>query len=377
MLLAISRALATELRSLEWRGPRGLEAAEATAAVVLATIAALILHSDNPWWAAISAFQVTRATPAVALSRGLDRVAGSIVGALAALLALGFFVYQSLPFLACLFVLPFAGTIGFAASRHGYAWLMFSVTSCLIMLMCFDRPAAAFETSVDRVIDVVIGSSAALIVSALSPAPPEVAARAPRLIEPPPLALWRRDFGARLQHWLANNRGVLFNASRSGLTVAMLPFLANGIAPISPVAIGITVVMVLSIPTTAMIARDEHAMIERAAHRLAGCRAGVLAALGFFLFIGQNFALWLALLAAGIWLCSQIQTGTAGASYVGMQAMFGFVVSMVQGPGPPTALAPGLERLVGVVGGLSILFVVTLALSLLPALAPPPPAPAE
>ena len=32
------------------------------------------------------------------------------------------------------------------------------------------------------------------------------------------------------------------------------------------------------------------------------------------------------LLATGVWLCSQIQTGTTGISYVGTQAMFAFVM---------------------------------------------------
>jgi hypothetical protein len=46
--------------------------------------------------------------------------------------------------------------------------------------------------------------------------------------------------------------------------------------------------------------------------------------------------------------------------------MFAYLMSMVQGQGPPQTIAPGLERLVGVMGGLTILFIVTLILSLIP-----------
>jgi hypothetical protein len=72
------------------------------------------------------------------------------------------------------------------------------------------------------------------------------------------------------------------------------------------------------------------------------------------------------LIPPGIWLCSQIQTGTTGVSYIGTQAMFAYLMSMVQSQGPPDSISPGFERLVGVMGGLSILFVVTLTLSLIP-----------
>ena len=59
MLRETLTALATELRSLEWRGPRGLEATEAAVSVTLAVLIALALHSDEPWWAAITAFPLT------------------------------------------------------------------------------------------------------------------------------------------------------------------------------------------------------------------------------------------------------------------------------------------------------------------------------
>lgn len=47
-------------------------------------------------------------------------------------------------------------------------------------------------------------------------------------------------------------------------------------------------------------------------------------------------------------------------------------MSMVQGQGPPDTIAPGLTRLVGIMGGLSILFIVTLVLSLIPVFPPAP-----
>jgi uncharacterized membrane protein YccC len=373
MLREIPRALAAELRLLDWRGPRGLEAAEAAASVTLAVLGALAVHSGEPWWAGLTAFMVTRAAPSVAFLRGLMRIAGSIVGAAAALVVLRLFVYQSLPFCLSLFALSCIGSFGFVCSRFGYAWVVGTVTACLIMLMSFDQPQVAFTDAVNRVAEVVIGTMASLIVCGLSPAPPDAAAApAAGLLEPPPLAFWRHRYGTELARWLPGKQRVLFNVLRGGLTVMLMPALADWLAPVSPVTMGLTVVMVMSIPTTAMLDPDSPAIIQRAAHRLIGCLLGALPGLACLAFVGSDFLLWLALIPPGIWLCSQIQTGTTGVSYIGTQAMFAYLMSLVQGQGPPDTISPGLGRLVGVMGGLSVLFVVTLILSLIPLSRPAP-----
>src|SRR5262249_40211187 len=144
--------------------------------VTLAVLAALAVHSDDPWWAGISAFMVTRASLALALSRGVMRVAGSIVGAVLGLIVLRLFAYQPFPFCLCLFVIACVGFFGFAMSRFSYAWLIGAVTANLVILMAFMAPQTAFNIAVDRVADVVIGTVASLIICGLMPAPPDAGA---------------------------------------------------------------------------------------------------------------------------------------------------------------------------------------------------------
>src|SRR3984893_17148209 len=228
MLREIPSALATELRSLQLRGPRGLEAAEAAASVTLAVLAALVLHSDEPWWAGISAFMVTRASPRLAVPRAFMPVAGSMAGAGVALVVLRLFVYQSLPLCVSLFALSCIGTFGFVISRNGYAWVVGTVTACLIILMSLDQPQGAFTTAVNRVAEVTIGTMASLVVCSLSPAPREAGATpAASLADPPPLAFWRRRYGAELLRWLPDNRRLVVHACRGGLTVMLMPALAD------------------------------------------------------------------------------------------------------------------------------------------------------
>ena len=87
-------------------------------------------------------------------------------------------------------------------------------------------------------------------------------------LSPPPLAFWRRRWGAELQRWLDGKRLLVLHACRIALTVMLLPALATWLAPVSPVTIGLTAVMVMAIPTTAILeAGTAHHRAARRASR--------------------------------------------------------------------------------------------------------------
>jgi uncharacterized membrane protein YccC len=95
-----------------------------------------------------------------------------------------------------------------------------------------------------------------------------------------------------------------------------------------------------------------------------GCALGALLGLLGLYWVGSNFLVWLLLLMGGIWLTSQIQSGNTGIGYVGTQAGLAFLLSMIQGQGPPLSPIPGLDRFAGIMAGLSVLLIVTMVMSL-------------
>jgi uncharacterized membrane protein YccC len=365
MLRDIVEALSTELRLLELGGGRGTKALGAALSVALAVFAALILHSDEPWWAAISAWMMSGVSLSGALPRGVMRIAGSIAGAIIAVIVLGLFAYDPLPFCLCLFAIAWVGLFGFAKSRHGYAWLISAITGNLVMLIALDQPQTAFTIAVNRVMDVTIGTAATLLVTYLLPKLPDVAGgNAASASSTLPLLFWSRRHAREFERWLSENWLLMLHACRGGLTVMTLPLLLNWLAPLGSSTLAVTAVAVMAVPTTAVQEPDGRTVVQRAVYRLVGCALGALLGLLCLYWIGQNFLVWVLLLMGGVWLSSQIQTGSTGISYVGIQAGFAFLLSMVQGQGPPLSPIPGIDRFAGITAGLAVLLIITMVMSL-------------
>jgi uncharacterized membrane protein YccC len=93
-------------------------------------------------------------------------------------------------------------------------------------------------------------------------------------------------------------------------------------------------------------------------HRIIGCLSGGLAGLVCLALSIDDVLPWLVLLTGGTWIAAHVQASTRGISYVGTQGAVVFILTLVQGPGPPTNILPGIERIAGITGGLVILLAV-------------------
>lgn len=89
--------------------------------------------------------------------------------------------------------------------------------------------------------------------------------------------------------------------------------------------------------------------------RVAGCGLGGGAGLLLLLLPMDSLVPWLLALMAGAWLGMLVQSGRHGVGVAATQAVVAFILTLVQGQGPPTSLEPALERLAGMLGALAML----------------------
>jgi uncharacterized membrane protein YccC len=342
-LVKFGRELA-ELGEAPDRTRQGIVAA---GAVVLATYLALLLEIEAPWWAAISAFMSLTATGGGSLRRGMLRFAGTVAGAL-----LGFIMARWLPydhFLMYLFIagITMLGVVAMQVSPHGLAWMFLSVTTILVLLESIGNPLLAASIAYYRTFEVGIGVLSAIIASNLMFGWNR---------EPPPVVPgWRHLLGAQ---W-----PVILHGARSAIAVCAVLAIWMALEIQGVVEMAITVAVVMAAPVVADGGLGtRHAVAVRSLHRVLGCTLGGAVALACLALNVESFVWWLGMIGVAVWIGMHIQVGPYGVGYVGTQATFAFIVTLIQGAAPPDSILPGVERFVGIVGGLAILMVVSLVL---------------
>jgi uncharacterized membrane protein YccC len=319
----------------------------AACSVVLATFLALLLEIQSPWWAAISAFMSLTATGGGSLRRGLLRLTGTAAGAL-----LGFVMARWLPYdhvAMYLFVagVTMLGVIAMQVSPHGLAWLFLSITSILVLLESLTNPLQAASIAYFRLFEVGVGVTSAIVVANLLQDWHK---------EPPPTAPgWRHLLGAQ---W-----PVVLHGTRSAIAVCAVLAIWMALEVQQVVEMAITVAVVMAAPVVADGGLGtRHAIAVRSLHRFLGCLLGGVVALACLALNVESFVWWLAMIGGAVWVGMHIQVGPHGVGYVGTQAAFVFIVTLIQGARPPDSIMPGIDRFAGITGGLAILMVVSLLL---------------
>jgi uncharacterized membrane protein YccC len=322
--------LADDLRALTLTGPRANAALRSALATTLAVLVALALHLDNPWWAGISGVVLVQSDRAATLARSIDRVLGTIAGAVIGYVGAGL-VADHLAFLALA-----TGYTAFAIyaqerAEHGYAFLLSGITVALIMFGSLATPGKALDLAFYRGCEILVGVFVACAVDYALAESTTLAAN-----PPPPPGVFTRP----IDHDLAAI------AVTGGIAIALIPLIWE---TLDLPGLGQT-------PITAFIIlvalRQEPGW--RALTRAAGCLFGGLWGLAAMHLVGGSFLPWMFALFIGLYLAAHINQGKGDAAYVGMQAGIAIVVAMVQGQGPSSDITPAVDRLVGVFGGVMV-----------------------
>jgi len=336
-----------ELAELGQDPARTRQGIVAACSVMLATTLALALQLDSPWWAAISGFMSLMSTGAGSLRRGMMRMTGTVAGAVLAFIMARWLLYDQ--FALCLFLAAttLLGVVAMQVSPHGLAWLFLTITSSLVLLMSLNNPEQVFEVACNRVLEVAVGVASAIIVANLLQ---------DWHADPPPTTPgWRHLLGAQ---W-----PVVLHGARAAIAVVavMQIWILIDLPQVTEMAVTIAVVMAAPIVTVGGLG-TRHGVYLRSIHRVIGCLLGGVMALGCLALDVTAFPWWLAMIGASVWIGMHVQVGAHGVGYVGTQAAFVFIVTMIQGAAPPDSIMPGIDRFAGITGGLAILLVVSLLL---------------
>jgi uncharacterized membrane protein YccC len=347
----VSRILSTsvlELRELVFDTSRWRQCLMASLVVPLAITMALALDLDSVWWAGISGFMTVLATGAASLQRGILRITATLAGVVVAFVLARWLPYNHLALALFLAFNTFLGTVGMVVSPYGSSWMLATVTVNIVLLAGIDDPLSVPTMAFDRLTEITIGVVASgLVTNLIAPggtAPP-----------PPPASGWR--------HLLDDDWPVVLQGLRAAVTVVILLLAWIWLELPSFQQMAITVAIVMAAPGAGGVGvASRHAVAEKALNRVVGCLIGGLAALGCLALSISDFVPWLLMVAVAMWIFMHIQTSRRGVGYVGTQAAMVFIVTLSQGNGPPTSLVPGVDRFVGIIGGLAILTVVSIAL---------------
>jgi uncharacterized membrane protein YccC len=328
-MLRLAEALQGEFAELRLSGPTAGVAFRATLASVLSMIVAMALHLDKPYWAAITAVSIVVPDVSTSFFRSVDRCLGTVAGA-----AVGFFdarfVDDPLMFqLICASAVAF-GIYGTERSVHGYAVLLGAVTVVLVMFGALVAPAEGFRLAVYRSMEIMVGVGVSYLVQ-VALAPP---ARSAPIDGKPGI------FADPIDEEL------LAIAVTGGFAVAIIPLIweALDLPGLGQTPITAFVILVAMRRGPAWVA----------VNRVAGCLLGGVYGLLCMGFVGDAFAVWIALLFGGLYVSCYVKERNGEASYTGHQAAVAIILSMVQGLAPSRDILPAIERLVGMIGGIAV-----------------------
>jgi uncharacterized membrane protein YccC len=306
-------------------------------ATVSAVLVALSAGLDEPYWAAISALVISNVDRTALFTKGVLRVGGTVLG-----IVTGYYValsLEGLPFAQLLAILVVAafGTYARRRSAYSYAWFYAAISFLLVMSCSLTMPDQLYLFARNRCYEIVIGVVVATVANwGFGP-------RSGTL--PSGLAAAAISVTATDAAWQALAAGVGAVAIVLIWSLFDLPSLAQVFAS--------SLVIIDSDPRTSRL---------RGTQRIIGCILGGLLGIAILGIDAADFVFWLLTLFGGVALCARLHLSTHPQAYVGTQMGVAFLLTVVAAS-PPENIEQPLNRLIGIIVGVSIMMAVSWALT--------------
>lgn len=304
--------------------------------VVAGVYVALWAGLEQPYWAAISALIIANVDRGALFTKGVLRIIGTVGGVVSgygvSLLLEGFPVFQGMMLMLA------AGTGMYLRqrTRYPYAWFYGALSFMLIVLCSMSAPDTLYSFAVYRFMEIVIGVVAATLAS---------------------FAIGRRD---AFPWGLAPQEPTLSpnEAARQGFAAAV------GVITIVVGWAIFNLPSVIQVVISSLVVVDSNVnnTRHRGWQRILGCIIGGVTGLLVIAVDASNLIWWTVSLFAGIFLFSRVHLGKSPNAYVGTQSALAFIITLV-GSGPPDSIMPPLNRLIGIIVGVSIMTIIVWAMN--------------
>ncbi|WP_057462578.1 FUSC family protein [Pseudovibrio sp. POLY-S9] len=298
--------------------------------VTLASVVALVVDADDPWWAAMSAMTVANADWTNVWRKGAQRLFGTLAGA-----AFGYMLaimFRNIPIFQVISIGGLAALAVYkrmASPDYSYAWLLGIITAMLAIYISVVEIDALFSKMVDRSVTVLIGVGVATIV----------------------------------MYWLTKGSSIkvgfgpigisrLEEVDHSWVTALCITGAVVAVAaPIIYVKHDLVAMVQITITSLVVLYGPVQDVKKVALNRSVGCLIGGLLGLLLVVLGLQSFFWWVIAVFCGLFFLCSLHHSTSYWAYAGTQGGYAFVIAALASSGPIDNIEGVLDRLVGVLLG--------------------------
>ncbi|AEV36178.1 hypothetical protein PSE_1666 [Pseudovibrio sp. FO-BEG1] len=309
--------------------------------ITLASVLALVLDVDDPWWSGMLALTVANANWSNAWFQGGQRIIGIYIGMIVGYLFV--ILFKDVPILQMASIGGLAALAVYkrlASPDYNIAWLLGTISAMLALYISVVEVDQLFSIMTDwgAAATIGIGSATIVMYSLTKDSPIGIGAG--------PITIRQLDDVER--SW------VIALCITAGVVSVLAPVVYVGHDLVAMLQITITTLIVLYGP-----AED---VKKLALNRMAGCLLGGGLGLLFVALGLETFFWWLAIYAGTLFFVCSLHHSTIYWAYSGTQAGYAFIVAALASAGPVNDIEGVLDRLVGIYIGaflsIAVLFAV-------------------